>query len=373
WHYPPEFWDRLSTIPLIRSALEELDRRICEQPAPPPPSSPTEPAAQDLARFARHGGPDLRDLRGYPAPVLSKHHTAATMSSLSRSQAIKSTDPTTVMTKSETTKSRKSSPYNPGFDQHLTDHGIHTIWKSQKLNLEEVKVALMAPRLSLSLSCFSDNAFETFYETNAQAKDKDDVYKYVLPTITSSRKDNYSFTANIAFGNLAPLTDGTIVAAKPDIALGALPEQLNSTIRSELQHYIIPSTSTDRLIAPNFFLEAKGPHGSAAVMMRQARYNGAIGTRAMHSLQNYGQEEPVYDSKAYTYSSTYHDGLLQLFAHHATAPATSGGQPEYHINKIRIFAMTDMRETFVQGAAAYRNLRDLATQQRATFIEAANA
>ncbi|KAF3768423.1 hypothetical protein M406DRAFT_228930, partial [Cryphonectria parasitica EP155] len=365
------FWDRLSTIPLIRSALEELDRRNRARPAFSPPPPPTE-SAQNLARFARHGGPDLCDLRGYSAPVVRNYQTASAMSSSSRSQAIKSTDPTTVITKSGTTKSRKSSPYNPGFDQHLTDHGIHTIWKSQKLNLEEVKVALMAPRPSLSPSCFSDNAFETFYETNAQAKDEDDVCKYVLPTITGPRKDNYPSTANMAFGNLAPLTDGTIVAAKPDIALGALPEQLNPTIRSELQHHIIPSTSTDRLIAPNFFLEAKSPDGSAAVMMRQARYDGAIGTRAMHSLQNYGREEPVYDGNPYTYSTTYHDGTLQLFAHHATAPATSGGQPEYHINKIRGFDMTDSQETFIQGATAYRNARDLAKQRRDTFIQDAN-
>ncbi|KAF3768420.1 hypothetical protein M406DRAFT_107433 [Cryphonectria parasitica EP155] len=375
WHYPPEFWDRLSTIPLIRSALEELDRRICEQqPAPPPPSSPTEPAAQDLARFARHGGPDLRDLRGYPAPVLSKHHTAATMSSLSRSQATKSTDPTPVTTKpGGTTKTGKTSTYNRGFEQHLTDHGIHTYWDSQEIDENTFSTILAKPRPSLSLSRFSDDRFKIFRKTNAQAKDESDICKYVLPTITGPWEDNHPSTENMAFGNLEPLTDGTITDAKPDIALGACPTQLDPAVRSELSHHIIPSTSTDRIIAPNFFLEAKGPHGSTAVMMRQAQYDGAIGTRAMHSLQNYGREKPVYDSNPYTYSSTYHDGQLKLYAHHTTAPATSEGQPEYHMNQLTAYALTDNRETFVRGATAYRNLRDLAMQQRATFIEAANA
>jgi hypothetical protein len=27
WQYPPEFWDRLSRVPLTQRALEELDRR----------------------------------------------------------------------------------------------------------------------------------------------------------------------------------------------------------------------------------------------------------------------------------------------------------------------------------------------------------
>ncbi|KAF3760106.1 hypothetical protein M406DRAFT_240300, partial [Cryphonectria parasitica EP155] len=368
WHYPPEFWDRLSTIPLIRSALKELDRRICEQPAPPPPSLPTEPAARDLARFARHGGPDLRDLRGYPAPAAD-----STMSSSSRSQATKSINLITVTTDSGTTRTKKSSTYHRGFEQHLADYRIHAIWNSQKLDLADTKAVLARSRSSLSLSRFPDDSFEAFQNDNSRAKDESDICKYILPTITGPWKDNYPSAENMAFGNLAPLTNGTIVAAKPDIALGACPEQLNPTIRSELQHHIIPSTSTDRIIAPNFFLEAKGPNGSTAVMMRQARYDGAIGARSMHSLQNYGREEPVYDGHAYTYSSTYYDGTLKMYAHHATAPAISGGQPEYHMNQLTAYALTNNRETFVQGATAYRNLRDLAMQQRDTFIEAANA
>ena len=45
-------------------------------------------------------------------------------------------------------------------------------------------------------------------------------------------------------------------------------------------------------MAPNFFMEVKGPDGSLAVATRQARYNGTVGSRAIYSLQNYGVEEP---------------------------------------------------------------------------------
>ena len=62
----------------------------------------------------------------------------------------------------------------------------------------------------------------------------------------------------------------------------------------------------------------------------------------MHSLQSYGEKKPVYDSNAYTYSSTYHAGTstLQLYAH-VTAPTDPEGRPGYHMTKLRGFDLTD--------------------------------
>lgn len=89
---PPRFWDNLSQLELTKGALGELDRRNATEHPPhlhhehqhrrprtrraaaarrnPRPSaleflqqsSPTDRA--QLRRFARHGGPNLRDLRG---------------------------------------------------------------------------------------------------------------------------------------------------------------------------------------------------------------------------------------------------------------------------------------------------------------------
>lgn len=58
----PAFWDNLSKVSLTRWALRELDRRNDNNP----PKAATAPAVRttDLTRFARHGGPDLRHLRG---------------------------------------------------------------------------------------------------------------------------------------------------------------------------------------------------------------------------------------------------------------------------------------------------------------------
>ena len=92
---PAEFWDNLSKIWLSGNALRELDRRTAQSvPSPPHPSQrihrpltrsvlakykgaqqPTQSAPAILSRyiperlrdiklFARHGGPDLSDLKG---------------------------------------------------------------------------------------------------------------------------------------------------------------------------------------------------------------------------------------------------------------------------------------------------------------------
>ncbi|KAI1184700.1 hypothetical protein F5B17DRAFT_433293 [Nemania serpens] len=108
WVYPPEFWDRLSKIPLIHEALAELDRRISARPSsprPPPLSLPLTGPVQELARFARHGGPSLGHLRGYPVmknsdppadAMSSSSHSGNTKStSPASSRATKITDPTT--------------------------------------------------------------------------------------------------------------------------------------------------------------------------------------------------------------------------------------------------------------------------------------
>ncbi|KAH7316668.1 hypothetical protein B0I35DRAFT_409844 [Stachybotrys elegans] len=266
----------------------------------------------------------------------------------------------------------KTSPYNRNFDLHLTLHDIHPTWKSRKPDLEEIKATLAVPRPSLSPSRFSEGEFESFCYRNDQAEDEDSVVANVLPAILGQSQANLHCARNTVFANLEPLTDGTVIAPKPDIYYGAYPDQLAKSTRNELAGHIMPSTMEDKPMAPNFFLEVEGLDGNPAVATRQARYDGAVGSRAMHSLQNYGTEKPQYDGKVYTFSSVYHGGMLQLCAHYVTAPTTEGGRPEYHMIRIRGFAMTDSRDTFVEGAGALRNMLDLAERYRSDFIQAAN-
>lgn len=101
-------------------------------------------------------------------------------------------------------------------------------------------------------------------------------------------------------------------------------------------------------------------------------YDGAVGVRAMHKLQNYGADEPMYDNKAYTFTSTYQDGRLQIYLTHPAGPLASEGQPEYHMTKLNRYDMTGNLKNFRDGATAYRNNRDLAMTHRLSFIKQAN-
>lgn len=62
-NFPPEFYDRLTTIHLTARALREHNRRNRLLPSPKrePPRS-LYPG--DIKRFARQGGPDLTDIIG---------------------------------------------------------------------------------------------------------------------------------------------------------------------------------------------------------------------------------------------------------------------------------------------------------------------
>ncbi|KJK75288.1 hypothetical protein H634G_09306 [Metarhizium anisopliae BRIP 53293] len=274
-NFSPVFWDNLSKIWLTPCALRELNRRNSAYTLPILP----EVYPTDLARFARHGGPDLCHLRGYSEP---KKDIRSYLSSTSRSRQTNSTAATSV----------------------------------------------------------------------------------------TSNTPNES---NIPFTNLISLTDESTVQAVPDSFDGAKASDLHSVVRRELNELVIPTKHANVPIIPNFFLEAKGPSGSVSVAEKQACYDGAHGARAMHALQNYKLAEPTYDGNAYTYSSTYHDGTLKLYAHHVTAPTMAEERPEYHMTQIDGWQMTGSIDSFRRGATAFRNARDSAKRHRDSFIQAANA
>ncbi|KAG5792211.1 hypothetical protein H9Q69_008735 [Fusarium xylarioides] len=132
----------------------------------------------------------------------------------SRSQKTQSIDPTsTLPTTTTTTKTKKSTPYDRNFDLHLTEYRIHPTYSSQKPDLEEVRTRSAVPRPSLSPSRFSEGAFETFQDSNARARDEDDVLATVIPTILGLSQASRNCARNTAFRNLKPLTDSTITAA----------------------------------------------------------------------------------------------------------------------------------------------------------------
>ncbi|KAF1970594.1 hypothetical protein BU23DRAFT_473853 [Bimuria novae-zelandiae CBS 107.79] len=388
------FWDHLSKIWLTKGALRELDRRNTQ--AAPSAYRPVheqlkttsewerfeallnhDPSTfKDVKSFARHGGPDLSDLRSFAEPThITKHTMSASRSSTrSRQRDSASTRPTT-----NTTRTKSTGVYDRDFQQHLVDHNVYPHGyrhsngsvPTKPTNWRDINEILAQPRPSLSPSKFGEEDYERFVQADADASKEKQVSELVIPLLEGRIEDAKCRSGGIPFTNLEPLTDGTLKPGNPDIYYGARPEQLSKEVRTELGSYIIPSTQHDLPMVPNFFLAAKGPDGSLAVAGRQACYDGALGARGMASLESYGQGEQDYGS-AYAISSIYHGGQLKMYTSHIAQPSSPGGRPEYYMNQLRSFAMTDTVDTFRQGAGAYRNLRDWAKEQRDDLIRQAN-
>jgi hypothetical protein len=237
-------------------------------------------------------------------------------------------------------------------------------------NMDEINRILKEPRRSLSPSQFSNKEFREFQQANADVHNENDVTHVEIPIIQGNIKDGKCFGRGVSFGNLDSLIEGA-APGNPDLFYGARPDDLDLRIRNKLGRFIMPSTQKEIPLAPNFFLAAKGPDGSAAVANRQACYHGALGARGMQKLQSYGQSAPVYDQNAYTITSTYHYGTLNMYTTHIAPPAGSG-PPEYYMTQCDGFSLTGNLETCRQGFTAFRNAREWTEKKRDQFISDAN-
>lgn len=92
----------------------------------------------------------------------------------------------------------------------------------------------------------------------------------------------------------------------------------------------------------------------------------------MQSLQSYKQAEPVYDNNGYAISSTYHGGQLKMYCHSIAQPNGPRSRLEYYTHQLRQYAMTHHKDTFLDGAKAFRNAGDLAREYRNAAITRAN-
>lgn len=91
----------------------------------------------------------------------------------------------------------------------------------------------------------------------------------------------------LLFKNLDPL-NSDFVTARLDFYDGSRPSDLDLRMRKDFGRYISPSKKVNALIMlPNFFMEAKGPHGSGAVLKRQITQDAAFGAHGMFEIQSY--------------------------------------------------------------------------------------
>ncbi|KAL7817659.1 hypothetical protein V8C44DRAFT_369030, partial [Trichoderma aethiopicum] len=272
-----------------------------------------------------------------------------------------------------------TSPYDRAFQQHLIDHHVlpdgyeypDGQLPPEPENMDEIRQALAQRRASLSPSRFSDEDFRRFKREHRTAQGESEVVADVVPIIEGTQ-DKKNAARDNAFKNLEYLTDDSLVPGNPDLYYGARPEQLNPNVRSALSGYIVPTVQQDYPIAPNFFLQVKGPAATAEVAPRQVCYDGALGARGIQSLQSYGEAEMLYDNKAYALTCYYMGGILGIYTSHPIPPSHPGGQPGFVTTEVKQYLLTADVENFRQGAAAYRNGIDWAKRQRDEAISRAN-
>lgn len=272
------------------------------------------------------------------------------------------------------TPRKSKSSYDRNFGQNLMDAGIYPHNKASKPgNAQDIRDHIARNRASLSPSRFRDEDFEAFQEVCDRTGDEATVMSDVMSIIAGSTRQTHYHASDRLFNHLEPFTE-ELPKPKPDLYDGAVPQTIDRRVRRDLGKHIVPCNNNSLPAAPNFFMEGKGEEGRADVAKRQVCHDGAVGARAMHSLQNYRSADVQYDGHAYSYSSTYHQGTatLQLYAHHLTPPKAPGECPEYHMTQLDGYQMTSNRETFIRGATGYRNCRDRAKTDRDNFIDRAN-
>lgn len=275
-------------------------------------------------------------------------------------------------------KTKSTTPYSPEFEQKLADRGVFPVGyrfadgrRSPKPNnIQELMDALSRRRSSLSSTAFSEEAFEEFRDNDVRASESAAMAD-LLPVIAGPKDKDYNPNGEVPFLRLEKF-DPDISVPKPDRYYGAMPAQIDGSVRSDLTNYIIPSNRTNLPAAPNFFVEMKGISGRGNIAALQAMYDGAVGAKGILHLQNYGNAVPVHDANAYTITVTYCNSTLKIYATHPRE-SERGGETEYFMTELKAYGMTSDPETFRKGAAAYRNAREWAQEQRDNFITNANA
>ena len=271
---------------------------------------------------------------------------------------------------SKTSKSGRSSAYNADFMGLLISNCIGRAQRKVKpANFDNLLQRLAQPRGSLSPSRFSESNYENFLDAVDNAREEAQVMSDVFTAVKGP--NIYPSTTNRSCNNWAPLTSAKLVTPQPDYFDGERQTPTDAELRQVLDSLIVPSRSSDAPFLPNFLAEAKAPGASAEVARRQAVYDGAFGARAMLHLQAFGGEE-IYDGNAYTLTSTYTDGKLEIFAHHMTPPDKPGTRPNHHTVSIGKWMLDEDIDAYRRGATAFRNARDLAKEMREAFIADAN-
>ena len=279
--------------------------------------------------------------------------------------------------------SGSSGPRSPRFEQKLADGGVYNNCSTypdgrrrpRPANWESLKELLYISRPPNTPPLIEED-FCDFEANDECISDEAEVVETLLPIISGEKSAQRCCPKKRSFTNFVPLLkDEHLSIPQPDVYYGSAPHMLQKQVRAELSGFIVPCKKDTHPMLPNFFIEAKGPEGHSLTSRLQACYAGAVGARAMHHLRTYINGEENFDDEAYTITAiiTGSPSILELFTCHITESTRADGSPEYHMNKLGIYALTKSSTAFQEGVTAFRNARDWAKLQREELIRLANA
>ena len=194
------------------------------------------------------------------------------------------------------------------------------------------------------------------------------VFSDILPIILG--ETTYYHTQSKPSPNWAPLFEDTsLVTPVPDFYDGLRPSPENKLLRQHLNKFIVPAVDGPSL--PNFFFEGKSPNGTSAVVMRQALHFGALGCRGIYHVRAF-TEGDRQDGRAHTFSFTFVNGTLKLYAHFLRQSQGSATEFHYHMCPLGAWTLENSAEDVRRAIIAFRNFRDEAARIRNELAQAAS-
>jgi hypothetical protein len=426
------WYDLLSKVYLTKDALRELARRNAElerqtheagahdPPSPayssgllsPLSSQQSQPEAEidwkDLTRFARHGGPDLSDLRnvchsllqefamltcqctapmppkatrgrkkgerekmGPSAPRIQPRKRGRP--SKDRSEAADEDEPSTKKTES-------TGPFDDNFCAFLTTIGVfdatHTDPKAA--DVDEISDRLDLSRQDVTVT---DDTVLRLRAVMHGSSHKKTVCQEVLVTLLGElpldKLDERG--GHVNFSELQPLSPVAefgpslpLAFPQPDYYHGAKSVEVHSYLKEHLAAFIMPTADQSLPVAPNLFVVFQGPEGCTQVAECQARHYGAFGARGIHKLETF-RRPLAFDKKIKAITITVVGSSVGIFGTYII-PATSPNQPlSYHNVLLDDHSLCGQRRSCEKGIVAIRNAMDIARTIRVAAIERAKA
>lgn len=176
---------------------------------------------------------------------------------------------------------------DPTIGRYLDDHLVHPddYRVAKPRNWDEIKVMMEQSRPVAPQTASYQAQYEAYRDLLLEVRTGPEVVDRIFPLLEGDN-DVHSSKGH-TLSHLEHLIDGNIAKSTPDYYDGANPEKIDKGLVAELSKFVQPLKKKKCPVFPSFFALLKAPDYSNAVAEQQARYAGAIGSRAIHKLRSF--------------------------------------------------------------------------------------